>query len=410
MMKVIKSNLVFYQWQKDLIRGVLKNHRNSIHICKARRQCGKSVVAETIILKYAIDNSKSFSMYVSPTLKQSRKVFKEIKSAVENSSVFLKANESLLEIVFKNGSIIQFASAEQKDNLRGFTVSGILIIDEASFIEDDVFELLLPTTDANKAPILIISTPLYRTGFFYDYYIEGLDIQSFNIFSYDWSKYDMSDILSPERLEFYRQRMPKDKFQNEYLGLFTDLGSGIFGDVSTVISSPHHQEDCVFGIDWGAGVGNDETAICIFNKDKEMVDMISFNDKDETETIDYIIQLSQQYNPKKITVETNSIGQVFYGLLQKRLNQVGSQSILRGFSTNNNSKQRIVGKMQVAIQNKKVSILGKEKLLKQMSQFESKLTSAGKVTYSASHNGHDDCVMAMLIAFDSLDVGQYNII
>ena len=53
-MQVIKSNVKYYPWQTDLIRGVLQHQRNSIHVVKSSRQKGKSVVAETIILKFAI--------------------------------------------------------------------------------------------------------------------------------------------------------------------------------------------------------------------------------------------------------------------------------------------------------------------------------------------------------------------
>lgn len=415
-MKVIQSNVTLRDWQKDLVRGVLK-YPHSIHCCKSRRQVGKSVACEMLILKFAIDKPKSFSMYLSPTLKQSRKVFKELKSAVENSSAFLKANESLYEIIFRNGSVIQFVSAEQKDNLRGFTVSGILILDEAAFISDEVFNLVVPTTDVHKAPILIVSTPLYRTGFFHDFFIDGGSNP--NVFSYDWSAYDMSDIMSEDRLEFYRQRLPKDKFRNEYLGLFNELGTGIFGDVHRIINdNPKTLDRNYLGVDWSSGSGGDDTAIVIFNDKREMIYEESFNDKDETETIEHIIDIIKRFNPVKCTVELNSIGKIFYGLLKKRFEEISKPdfggdvkytTMIKGFNTTNESKRRIVENFQVAVQNQTVSVLRSEKLLSQLSQFESKLTSAGNVTYAAAKSGHDDLVMATLIAYDSIGSGSYNI-
>lgn len=348
-------------------------------------------------------------MYLSPTLKQARKVFKEVKLAIENSSIFFKANESLLEIVFKNGSSIQFVSAEQKDNLRGFTVSGILIVDEAAFISDELFNLILPTTDVYKAPVLIVSTPLFRNGFFYDFFMDGLDYGD-DVFSYDWATYDTSEILSKERLEFYRQRMPKDKFMNEYLGEFTDLGTGIFGNVVDIINNnPRTDIKCYMGIDWSSGTNNDETSITIFNSEKQMIHIEGFNDMDETVTINHIIELIKRYNPVKVTVELNSIGRIFYGLLQKAIHSHSLEIQLRGFNTTNESKRRIVENFQVAIQNRECTLLNDEKLLNQMSQFESKLTGVGKITYAASKNNHDDRIMSTLICYDSLSSGSYNI-
>lgn len=416
-MKVIKSNIILKQHQRDLISGVL-SYPHSIHVCKSKRQVGKSVACEMLILKVAVDKPKSFSMYLSPTLKQSRKVFKEVKNAIEGSSVFFKANEALFEIILRNGSVIQFVSAEQKDNLRGYTISGMLVVDEAAFISDEIFDLILPTTDVHQAPILIVSTPLFRSGFFYDFYTDGLDAYNENVHSYDWAKYDMSDILSPERLEFYRQRLPKDKFTNEYLGLFTDLGTGIFGNVSDILNDdPDRVADCVMGVDFSSGTGHDDTSITIFNVKKQMVYIESFNDKDETETIDRIIELIKVFNPTKCTVELNSIGRIFYGLLQKKISQIrkvdihgnGIKTTIHGFNTSNESKRKIVAQMQVAIQNKECTLLNNEKLLNQFSQFESKLTSAGNVTYAASGSSKDDMVMSTLIAYNSLSSGSYSI-
>ena len=134
MKRTIRNNVKWYSWQSDVIRGVITQGRGKIHVVKSSRQCGKSVMCESIILKYAVDIKGSFSMYLSPTIKQARKVFKEIVRAISKSSIFLKSNESFLEITFKNGSTIAFCSAEQGENLRGYTVSGVLIIDEAAYI------------------------------------------------------------------------------------------------------------------------------------------------------------------------------------------------------------------------------------------------------------------------------------
>lgn len=411
MKRTIRNNVKWYEWQSDVIRGVITQGKGKIHVVKSSRQCGKSVMCESIILKYAVDIKGSFSMYLSPTIKQARKVFKEIVKAISKSSIFLKSNESFLEITFKNGSTIAFCSAEQGENLRGYTVSGVLIIDEAAYIEDDVFNAILPTTDVHSAPIVIVSTPRFRTGFFYDYYVDGLNNVK-TITSYDWAKYDKSALLSPERLEFYRKRLPKNKFIQEYLGNFCDLGFGVFGEFDQVLWDPVNPstEGCVIGVDWCSGVGGDETAIAVFNNKKEMIDLVHFNDLNDLQTIDKVIELIRKYNVIKVTVELNSIGQIFYNMLQRKLGESRLNCNLRGFNTSNTSKQKIVNKLQVAIQNRECKILKDEKLIGQIGTFESKLTSAGKVTYSASKSGHDDLVMAMLLAFDTLSSGSYHVL
>ena len=115
-----------------------------VYVVKARRQVGKSVMVEQELLRYAITYGRTTNACVSPTLSQARKVFQDIIDCVYDSGVVRKKNETLLEIELINGSRIFFKSAEQKDSLRGYTISGILCIDECAFISDDVFNMLLP--------------------------------------------------------------------------------------------------------------------------------------------------------------------------------------------------------------------------------------------------------------------------
>lgn len=247
-----------------------KDYHNKIFVIKASRQVGKSVLMESVILKIALEKPRSQSYYITPTFKQSRKIFRELFNAVRDTKFCHKASESTLEIIFSNGSVITFLSAEQKDALRGYTASGCLVIDECAFISDDVINDVLPYIDANKSPLFLISTPFFKTGAFFEYFIDGQSQTNPYIVSFDWSKYDKSDILSPERLEFYRKKMPKNKFMNEYMGEFTELGMGIFGDVSTILNNEPEitSTDFVFGIDWGTGGGSDSTVITVFNTKK----------------------------------------------------------------------------------------------------------------------------------------------
>lgn len=413
-MKVIKNNINWYDWQKDVLKEIFtKDSHGKIFVIKAKRQVGKSVVCESIILKFAVDNPKSFSVYLSPTMKQARKVFKEIKSAIQDTSIFFKSSESILEIIFRNGSTIQFLSAEQNESLRGYTVSGCLIIDETAYIDDEVIDICLPFVDANKAPIIMISTPYYQAGTFFDYYMDGVEKKDPYITSFNWSEYDTSALLSNEKLEFYRKRVAKDKFRTDYLGEFAELGSGIFGQVSHLINNnPRTDLKLYAGVDWSAN-GSDDTSLTIFNSEGEMVYIDAWNDLQPTENVDKVVKILTDWKVSKVTVELNSIGKVYYDLLKNKINSIKYSQFetnklsLHGFNTTNDSKNKIVQKFQVAIENSEVTILDNEKLLKQMSQFESKLTTTGKVTYAAQRNGHDDMVMSTLIAYNSIGSGNY---
>ena len=148
-------------------------HSGRIFVVKSKRQVGKTTMAENILLKVAIEHNRTLSCLVEPTLDQARRVYKEMVKAIEETPIVRRKNDSLLELELINGSSIIFKSAEQRDNLRGFTVTGILVVDECAFIQDDIFDILQPTTDVHSAPILLISTPKLKQGFFYRYYSAG---------------------------------------------------------------------------------------------------------------------------------------------------------------------------------------------------------------------------------------------
>ena len=165
-----------FPWQLSVHKGILRYGINSnhIHVVKSKRQVGKSLLIQGELLYFSLNYAKTINCCISPTLNQARKNYKDILNGVERSGVIKKKNDSLLEITFINDSTILFKSAEQKDNLRGYTYTGLLAIDEASYINDEIFSIVKPSTDVHRCPILITSTPKFRIGFFFELYQNGL--------------------------------------------------------------------------------------------------------------------------------------------------------------------------------------------------------------------------------------------
>lgn len=405
----VKSNLKFYPWQTQVINNVKANWRGYIHVIKSKRQVGKSILLQSIILQTAINNSKTTSIFVSPTLEQARKVFNACKTVIQPTKIYYKHNDLQLYIKLCNGSEILFKSAEQGDGLRGYTVTGILCIDEGAYISDNIFYEILAWVNVSQAPVIICSTPNHKTGFFYKYYTMGFENGN-SILSYNWSEFDTSALLPKEKLEEYRKQIPPSKFKTEFLGEFLDNEGGVFGNYSGIINNNFNTNgNCYFGIDWGTGNHQDETAIAIFNGERQMIGLYHFSDKDETQTIDYIIELIKRYKPLKVQVETNSIGAVFYGLLDKAIKANGLPVMLLKFTTTNESKERIINQFQVYMQNKQVTILDNPTLKVQLDMYEMKTNANGKRTYNAANGYHDDCIIAMLLALDCINKGTYAI-
>ena len=393
-----------FPWQRAVHEGLLKNGVGSghIHVVKSKRQVGKTQLIIGELLYFAINNSKTTNGCISPTLNQSRKIYKDILRAIESSGVLLKKNDSLLELTFINGSVIIFKSAEQKDNLRGFTFNGLLCIDEAAYINNDVFSIIKPSTDVWACPMLITSTPKFRIGFFFELFEKGISGYP-NISSYDFNDYDTSVLLSKEALEMYRKMLPKNQFLTEYLGEFLDSDSSVFSGFKECIRSQANNDfsHIYVGIDWGNGTNRDDTVICALNERGEQVFLEYFNNKNTTEQIEYIYTYLQPYMPKirNILCECNSLGKPLTELLRNKINKSG---LVQDWTTTNESKARLVSQLQVAFEQKQITLLDNDKQTAELSMYEASYNlKTGNVSYNAPNGGHDDIVIGLMLALES---------
>ena len=404
-----------FEWQLAVHKGLLKYGKGSghIHIVKSKRQVGKSLLLIGELLYFSINHTKTVNGCISPTLNQARKLYKEILSATENSGVIKKKNDSLLEIEFINGSTILFKSAEQRDSLRGYTYTGLLCIDEAAYIQDEVFSIVKPSTDVHKTPVLIVSTPKFRLGFFFELFQKGL-IGNPNISSYDFNDYDTSALLSASALEMYKQMLPKNQFLTEYLGEFLDSDSSVFTGFKECIKQAKNDDyrQVYVGIDWGNGTNNDDTVICGINEKGEQVFLEYFNNKNTTEQIEYIYFYLKPYLPKikRILCECNSLGKPLTELLRTRL---GKSGLVQDWITTNESKARLVSQLQVAFEQKKISIIDDDKQTAELSMYEASYNmKTGNVSYNAPAGGHDDICIGLMLSLESkisgMKTGQYS--
>ena len=388
-------------------------HSGRIFVVKSKRQVGKTTMAENILLKVAIEHNRTLSCLVEPTLDQARRVYKEMVKAIDETPVIKRKNDSLLELELINGSTIIFKSAEQRDNLRGFTVTGILVVDECAFIQDDIFDILQPTTDVHSAPILLISTPKLKQGFFYRYYSAGLTGDNPGIVSIDFNQYDTSFLLPKDKLEQYRTMMPKAQFTTEYLGNFLDSDSILFSNINECVSTPTQGwNELYVGIDWGSGTGGDYTSVCGFNERKEMVFIDYFNDKSTFEQARYIADLLALNGGKvkNVLAESNSIGTPMIALLKDELDKRNKRDIshlVTPFVTTNSEKVRLVNQLQVALEQKAVTLLDDRGLLVQLSAYEATYNpKTNNVSYNAPQGLHDDNCISTMLALDALEGGR----
>lgn len=384
-------------WQQPVYDDVhIAGGTGNVYVVKSKRQVGKSCLAALLLIEYAL-TGKCISVVVEPTQAQSRRLFKQITDMMQKTGLVKSANSQLLTMEFSNGSEILFKSAEQRDALRGFTVSGLLVIDEAAFIQDAIFEILYPTCDANNAPILVISTPLFCSGEFYKLYTRGMSGDN-HTKSYDWSTYDTSKYLSPEKLQHYRETISPLKFKSEYLGEFISEGSYIFGDINNCIYIGENKAKPVYaGIDWGAGNGGDWTVMIMMDELGVVTSIVSFNDLGPVEQIEKLSRIiNATPSLKAVCVEINSIGAVYYDMLKKK---VGEK--VKKFNTSNETKRSIIEQLISAFQTSSLGIPYDEELILELQHYTAEKTPKGGLTYNGADGVHDDYVIALALVYDA---------
>lgn len=417
----VSLGIEWREYQKDFLRFITSlEAKGTTTAVKAPRQVGKTTVLMAVLLYYGCNFKNGFSIIMEPTYKQCIRVYNEMRAAFE--PVLTDAGKSQLVLEFITGSKVQFLSGESDiAAFQGYVCkNGVLCIDEAAFISDDVFFALNPTTDVHKCPIILTSTPRFRKGFFYDYYAEGCDGRSRLVRTFDWAGHS---ILTPEKMDFYRRSLPERLFKNYYLGEFADAAGSVFGNFHHVLSNdfedPTYYEmkwmeniDCYAGIDWSSGQNQDYTVISIFNSKQQQIYLERFNDLDETQTINRLVQVLSEYRPKVTQYEKNGIGVVYGGLLSKACSKAGLEVGIRPFITSNTSKAKLVNKLVVAIQNNDVQLLNNETLISELTTYESSVTGAGNIVYNGAKGSHDDTVIATMLSYDvcSRNGDMYNVI
>lgn len=406
--------------QAAVINKIIKPNSNAtnlgyFYMVQSHRQCGKSVMCENLLLYYACNFACSISACVSPTLNQSRKLFKDIVNAIIESGIVSKANQSLLEIELINGSTIFFKSGEQEDGLRGYTIKhGILILDECAFLSDKILSLVLPWVQVNKCPVLMVSTPRFKSGFFYDYirlakrdmkHNHNNPMQKYNYFN--WNDYDTSMLLTDEQKAEYKQILSKAQYTSEIEGEFIDDDGCVFEGfkdcIDDNIDTNYNYLYC--GIDWGTGQNQDSTVLMTIDERGYQQHIISFNNKNAVQQINSLCAFFEENKRyiKKIYAENNSIGRPFSEMLLEKCPWLP----LEQFTTTNNSKADIVQGLQVGFQNKAIKLQKNKEQREQLASYAMEYNPRTKtVTYNAPCSMHDDYCIALSLAWKSYKDGQ----
>ena len=399
-MTLIMPQLTDYQQRAFDFFG---DGRGKILIIKAPRQVGKTFFNISELIYSASILKKSVSIVVEPSVFLARKVYNDITKALNGSGVIASANSTTCEINFINGSQIICRSIESMS--RGLTVSGILIIDETAFIDDESIYTLLPLINANNAGLILTSSPFTAEGYFYNMYIKGLEGNDPNIKSFDWSKEEgIKKFLTDEKKALYRTVMSKNKYTTEILGEFLENDGLLFTNISACIGDAVPTEKTAYiGIDFATGSDGDYTVLTAINGKGQVFKQVAVNDLTPTKQVDWLVdkinEIKKGYNIRTILAEKNSIGAVYIDYMRKSL--LKSNLTVQEFITTNDSKRRIIEQLQTAFEQAAITIPNDPVLINELKRFQATVNPTTKVVRYEGKNSKDDRVLSLAFAFEA---------
>lgn len=374
-----------------IIHDSINNEDAKYYVCNIGRQWGKTMFATNQLLYWAINFKGSQIAWVSPVYSQSKKVFDELERATARSGMF-EFNRS--ELTVKGcGSTIRFFSGERPDNIRGNTFD-YLVIDEMAFTRPELWrEVLQATVLVKGKKVIFISTPKGKNHF------HALSLQHnyddryryFHFGSYD------NPMIDPTEIDSIKRSLPDHVFRQEYLAEFMDNSSGLFKNVrENTITQPGTAVGRLFG---GLDIGraDDYTVLTILDSKQNMIHIERWRHDEWSAIINKVASVINRY--KALTyVEVNNQGDVFFEMLKGKC-----KNLVEPFVTTTKTKPIMIEDLAVQFEQNQIKVLQHDWLIDELEAFTYIYDpKSRRVKYSAPQGIHDDCVISLSLAVQSI--------
>lgn len=378
-----------HKGQEPVLKAINEGKR-TVALCCGRRW-GKSNLAAYIGLKVLLEPNKKIWV-VSPTYDLSQKVFNYLVrwfAIVAPSQKGGISNRPHPVIKTANGSIIECKSAENPTSLLGDELD-LVIIDEAAVVDRRVWEqFIFATLAIRKGKAVLISTPRGK-NWFYEEYLQALE---------DGAGFNMNSKTNPhfseEEWERAKKKLPENVFSQEYEANFIDDATAVFKGVTDIIGptkeEPNPEHHYFMGVDLGKH--NDYTVLTVLDTfDNHVVYIERFNKLDYNFQKERIKAVAEKYNAR-VLMDSTGVGDPIFEDLRRDGCMIDDYKY-----SGNKSKNRLIEKLSIFIQQGRITIPRHEELVNELQAFGMKFTKAGNYTYQAPHGYHDDCVNSLALA------------
>jgi hypothetical protein len=404
-------------------------------ILKAR-QLGFSTVIAALMFKTTVERSaRSVSMaHDDDTTQKLRRMAKLFYDNLRGDTWITRTQDNAAVTSYSNGSEVTIKTAGSKQGGRGGTYGGVFHGSEVAFWTDAKAIIAGAMQGVSRGGIVILeSTPNGTQGLFYEEVQKAkIGESDYTLHFYPWWWDDTYCVpleqgetlrysddeqvlvdrhgLTPEQIKWRRKKLNepgmRDIFKQEYPEdtdtCFLTSGDSAFADVHLALrnvsqSAPIPGHEYVAGLDWGQD--NDYTTLSIIDRvTHEEVALQRWRREPYAVIRQHVVQTCKAWNVSQITPERNSMSSNVEALIDD-FSAAGLRVSVYPLVMTNLVKHELVTLFKTGYQADGLTLLDIPYATQELNTFVKKQTASMLWTYAAEGDGHDDTVIARLLAW-----------
>lgn len=376
----------------------IKREASRFNVLACGRRFGKDILGHEMAVDALLDGMPV--AWFAPTYRMMLDTFKDMRSILAPISTSVNASDHRIEIV--TGGVMDFWSLDG-ETVRGRRYKRV-IINEAAMVSDLLRkwnEAVRPTLADFSGDAWFLSTPRGHDGF---WQMHQLGVAG----KPDWRAWQFGTSANPHikssEVDAMRVGMPERSYLQEIEAQFLADGS-FFPNVDVVcVAQPAERVAShvyVAGVDWARASGGDYTVFAVMDATtKSMVHLRRINGADFESQKAKLKAMVAQYQIRDVLAEYNAMG----GPLVEALQRDGLP--VRGFTTTAATKHEIISALELAMDQKAITLLNDEVLKGELSAYEKIERAGGLPAYSAPDGLHDDTVIATALAWHAVSASE----
>jgi phage FluMu gp28-like protein len=204
------------QWGKSTVTAINADVRDA-------GGNGKGSVTAARTVYEAATNPRSLTVVISPSARQSGEFLRKAEDFVRQLGVRPKGDgDNEMSLVFpKGGRIVGLPGNDA--TVRGFSAVTMMLVDEAAFVDDDLYLAIRPMLAVSGGTLWMMSTPHGKRGFFYNVWANGgEEWERVRVPATEWPR------IAAKFLAQEKREMGARQFAQEYMCEFAEGTSGVF--------------------------------------------------------------------------------------------------------------------------------------------------------------------------------------